>query len=245
MRTSQCLPILAVCLAIQWLSLAGGRASNDGPTSDNTPASPQADSVLILPHVINPEQRGNNTLTTRNGSGNWSLEDPRVLSGGEAGAESSTVGEQIRIATRSDGLLNFRFSQCVDLDFGSFYAGDMLRPGQDAARLFAPANPNKGGSFFADEILGPGNWRGPIGLYPSIDHELGGGFPIALNDGRWPIAGDATWAFQWDAAIPVGGASSGGPNKSMLLTSIPEPSTLALITLAFVLLGLAARRRAG
>jgi hypothetical protein len=81
-----------------------------------------------------------------------------------------------------------------------------------------------------------------VGLYHSIYSSLTNGTPTTLSDATGPLTGDATWAFQWDAAIPANGSLSIALNKSVYVTNIPEPSSLALIPAALVIVA-AARRR--
>jgi len=130
----------------------------------------------------------------------------------------------------------------VDFDLGGSSAGDTVQLGQNISGLFDSAYQNKGNSFFADEILSPAANHGQAGLYPSIYNSLMDGSPTTLTDSTGPVTGDATWAFQWDASIPVGGSFSVALNKSVFVTNIPEPSALTLIPLAMTFLAVARRR---
>ncbi|MFO1513995.1 MAG: PEP-CTERM sorting domain-containing protein [Verrucomicrobiota bacterium] len=194
-------------------------------------------------NLVSVQQTGDNTLTTLYKKNNqFSVEISYTLLGGLEGSGSSQIGEQIKILNLSGGVLDFHFFQYVDFDLGGSNAGDTVQIGQNISGLFDSAYQNKGSSFFADEIVSPGAQHGQVGLYPSIYNSLTNGTPTTLSDATGPITGDATWAFQWDTAIPVNGSLSIALNKSVYVTNIPEPSSLALIPVALVMVA-AARRR--
>jgi hypothetical protein len=95
--------------------------------------------------------------------------------------------------------------------------------------------------FFSETVLTPGANHGEIAFYPSIISRLGNGSPDTLLDIAGPLGpGDITWAFQWDFEIAPGGSEL--ISKVKYLT-VPEPSSLALVSLGLAAL-LARRRRA-
>jgi hypothetical protein len=195
--------------------------------------------------LVSAEQTSASTLTTLYKKHNqFTIEVSYTLLGGAEGSGSSTIGEQIKITNLSDNLLDFHFFQYVDFDLGGSNLGDTVQLGQNISGLFDSAYQNKGSSYFADEIVSPGAQHGEAGLYPSIFNKLTDSSPTTLNGNTGPITGDATWAFQWDASIPVGGSFSIALNKSVYITNIPEPSALALIPVALAFLGIARRRLA-
>ena len=193
--------------------------------------------------LISAQQTSASTLTTIYRKANtFSIEVSYALMGGASGSGFSSIGEQIKITNLTGGLLDFHFFQYVDFDLGGWSQGDTVQLGQNISGLFDSAYQNKGTSYFADEIVSPGAHHGQAGLHPSIYFELTDNSPTTLNDSVGPVTGDATWAFQWDAAIPAGGSFSIALNKSVYVTAIPEPSTLALIPVALGILGVARRR---
>lgn len=189
------------------------------------------------------EQTSENSLTTLyEKAGQFNIEITYTLFGGAEGSSASTIGEQIKITNLSGNLLNFHFFQFVDFDLGGSHENDTLQLGQDISGLYTSAYQNKGNVYFADEIVSPGAQHAEAGLSPTIYDKLMDNSPTTLSGNVGPVTGDATWAFQWDAAIPVGGSFSIALNKSVFVTSIPEPSTLALIPAALALLAYARRR---
>jgi hypothetical protein len=194
-------------------------------------------------NLISADQTSDSTLTTLyKKSGQFSIEVSYTLLGGAEGTGYSTIGEQIKVINLSANALDFHFFQYVDFDLGGSNAGDTVQLGQNISGLYDSAYQNKGTTFFADEIVSPGAQHGEAGLYPSIYNKLTDGSPTTLNGNTGPVTGDATWAFQWDASVPVGGSFSIALNKSVYVTNIPEPSTLALIPVALAMLGVTRRR---
>jgi len=195
--------------------------------------------------LISAQQTSASTLTTlyQNG-GQFNIEVSYSLLGGSAGSGLSMVSEQIKIFNISANPLDFHFFQYVDFDLDGSNLGDTVQLGQNSSGLFDSAYQNKGASYFASEIVSPGAQHGEVGLYPTIYSKLSDTSPTTLNDSTGPVTGDATWAFQWDAAIPVGGSFSIALTKSVYVANaVPEPSAMVLVPMALTLLGYMRRRR--
>jgi hypothetical protein len=192
-------------------------------------------------HLVSVDQSSPVTLTTlyRPG-GQFSIDVSYTLLGGAAGSGSSTAGEQIKFTNLSEKTLGFHFFQYVDFDLGGCYLGDTVQLGQDAIGLYNSANQHKGNSYFADELVSPGAQHGEVGLSPAILAKLRDSSPITLMGTTRPLTSDATWAFQWDAAIPVDGSFCIGLNQSV--HSVPEPAALVLIPAGLMMLRLVRRR---
>lgn len=193
-------------------------------------------------NLISANQTSDSTLTTLyKKQGQFTIEVSYTLLGGAEGTGYSSIGEQIKIVNLSQNVLDFHFFQYVDFDLGGSNVGDTVQLGQNVSGLFDSAYQNKGNSFFADEVVSPAANHGQAGLFPAIYNSLIDNSPTTLSDNVGPVTGDATWAFQWDASIPVGGSFSVALNKSVYVTNIPEPSALALIPAALALLAGARR----
>jgi len=192
--------------------------------------------------LVSAYQGSANTLSTVYQSANeFSIAINYTLLGGAIGTGSSTIGEQITINNLSANPLPFHLFQYVDFDLGGSNLGDTIQLSQNLSGLFDAAYQNKGTAFFADELVSPGANHGQAGIWPSIYNSLTDNSPTTLTDNPGPATGDASWAFQWDVNIPVGGSFSIALNKSVYLTLIPEPTSLALGMVG--LAGLAIKRR--
>ncbi len=197
-------------------------------------------------NLCSAELTSANSLTTLyQSAGHFSIEIKYTLLGGVAGSGSSTIGEQIKITNLSGQQLNFHFFQFVDFDLGGSHGNDTLQLSQNLAGLYDFAFQHKGTSFFSDEVVSPGAQHAEAGLSPTIYNKLIDNSPTTLNGNVGPVTGDATWAFQWDAAIPVGGSFNIDLTKNVFVTAIPEPTAMALIPAALVLLACARRRLNG
>ncbi len=197
--------------------------------------------------LVSAEQTSANALTTLyQKSGKFSIEVSYSLTGGAVGSGYSQVGEKIKITNLSDNALDFHFFQFSDFDLGGAGLGDTVQLGQDASGLFNSAYQYKGNSFFADESVSPGAQHAEASQLRtpnSVFARLNDGSPTTLNGNTGPVSGDASWAFQWDPTIAVGGTFSIELTKTVSITSVPEPTALALVPVAVALLGMARRRR--
>lgn len=194
--------------------------------------------------LLSAEQTSDNTLTTLYQKNNkFNIEISYSLDGGEAGSGMSSINEKIKITNLSGDPLDFHFFQYADFDLGGNRHGNTVQLARDDSGLFTSAYQNTGTTHFVDEVVSPGADHGQVGRYPSLRNRLQNHSPTTLNDNVGPITGDATWAFQWDPSIPVGGSFSIELNKSVSITSVPEPTALALVPVALALLGMARRRR--
>jgi hypothetical protein len=195
--------------------------------------------------LVSADQTSDSTLTTLyQKHGKFSIEVSYSLTGGAAGSGMSSVNENIKITNLSNDALDFHFFQYVDFDLGGFHRGDTVQLGQNELGLFDSAYQYRGNTYFADEVVTPGANHAQAGKNPSLFNKLArNNSPTTLNDRLGPLTGDASWAFQWDPSIPVGGSFSIDIKKSVSITSVPEPTALALVPVALALFGVVRRRR--
>jgi large repetitive protein len=173
----------------------------------------------------------------------FSIEITYSLLGGASGSGSSAIGENIKITNLTADPLDFHFFQYVDFDLGGTI-GDTVWLEKAFNGMFEKAYQKKGNAFFADEIVSPAANHGEVGLSQSILSKLDDSCASTLDDSVGPVTGDAVWGFQWDVLIAGYDSFSIDINKRVHVTPVPEPSTVALISIGAVLLG-AARRRLG
>lgn len=201
--------------------------------------SPLSNLQLISAIMATP-----NSLNTVYQSGNnFSIAVNYSLLGGPIGSGSSSIGEQIRINNLTSNPLEFHFFQYVDFDLGGTGVGDTVTLEQNALGLFEKAFQYKGNAFFAYEVVSPAANHGEVGTWGSILTKLEDDLPTTLNDSVGPVSSDTVWAFQWDLVIAPNESFDIAINKSVSTTPvIPEPSTIALISIGLAALGFARRR---
>jgi len=195
---------------------------------------PLISAILATPSSLNTLYQSGNT---------FSVEVNYSLLGGAIGSGSSSIGEQIKINNLTSNPLQFHFFQYVDFDLGGIGDGDTVTLEQNAQGLFEKAFQTKGNAFFAYEVVSPAANHGEVGTWGSILTKLEDALPTTLNDSVGPVSRDTVWAFQWDLVIPGNESFDIAINKSVYTAPpIPEPSTIALISIGLAALGFARRR---
>ena len=142
------------------------------------------------------------------------------------------MGESIVINNTSASALDFHFFQYSDFDLGGTTGGQTVQLGKNLSGLFNEALQTAPGVAFTETVLTPGANHGEAGLFNTTLVKLNDGTPTTLNDNAGPVGpGDATWAFEWDLSIAPGSSALISKDKYIQLQPIPEPSSLALISL--------------
>ncbi len=163
------------------------------------------------------------------------------LDGGLPGSGASDMGEQISISNLGPSSLDFHFFQYVDFDLLGTFGGD--------SAVFTNLNTVRqyeGAIRLTETVVTPVPSHREINSFPITLDNLTDGLPTTLSDtpaiGTVFGPGDVTWAFQWDVMIPPNSTFQISKDKNLSAGVIPEPATLALLSLAAAL-GLCRRRK--
>jgi hypothetical protein len=157
------------------------------------------------------------------------------------------LGEQI--------VINNTSSLTMPLDFHLYQYSDFnLSGGNNTAQvvrdpffgLFNEAIQQAGSSGFQAAVTVPGANHAEVGLTTDAGNtlsKLNGPSAVNLSDVTGPVTGDATWALQWDLSINKGTATTIGEQINLQVAAVPEPATLALISLGLACWVLPRRRK--
>ena len=172
----------------------------------------------------------------------------------------SSISEQITIKNTSNSALDFHFYQYSDFDLGG-------TPGDDYATINAFHNrvtqidPDPLSPLNFEETVDtpkPDKWEintvGSGGDKTPVPgdtlYRLEDSLISLLSNSASPVAGDVSWAFEWDRLISAGGTLTISKVKSLQVTTfhertnMPEPGTLALLGMGFFGVAVLRRRRA-
>lgn len=159
------------------------------------------------------------------------------LTGGAAGSGASDVAEVITITNNDTEALDIHLFQYCNFDL-------MGSAGDDSVEIL---NGNQAlqddpvVTLFETVVTGsPDHWE--AALSSVTIGSLTDANPTTLSDASSAGPGDVTWAFQWDRTIEPGDTFQISKDKNIL---IPEPGTLALLTLGGFTLLLRRRKRRG
>jgi hypothetical protein len=171
-----------------------------------------------------------NDLTTTYGNGNFSIRVDYVLTGGAAGSGGADMGETLTINNLTTNSLDFHFFQYSDFDLNGSLSGDTVQLKKNGVGLYYEADQTKGATTLAETVTTPGANEGETAFYNSTLVKLNNAGPDTLNDNAGPTGpGDVTWALEWDTTIAAGGSFIISKDKA--ISTVPEPSALALVCL--------------
>ncbi len=169
-----------------------------------------------------------------------------VLNGGATGGGdwNSDITESISIANSSGGALDFHFFQYSDFRLANTAGGSTVQILQNGDGFFSKATVMKGANQLAETIDQPLADHAEAGVtsdFPNTLDRLNGVNDLQLNDNlsAGPDAtADATWALEWDRTIADGDSQDILKDKKLNVAPVPEPTSVALLSLglgAFIL----------
>lgn len=177
----------------------------------------------------------------------FSVEMRYLLTGGVAGSNTSDVVEVIRIQNLGNEPLDFHFFQYVDFDLNGTWDDDKVVLTGSPTNTATQSDPI---NIVGETVVTPPPQRWEAAISGVISDKLNDADIDDLDMTTGPIAGDATWAFQWDFTggfrIPAGGVAIISKDKNVRPGEggiVPEPSTFALAGIGLIGLVAAARRR--
>lgn len=174
------------------------------------------------------------TLYTRYVGAGFRIDLWYILVGGAPGSGASDIGEIIRITnTSKTDALDFHFFQYADFDLNGDGTNDTVEiTGGNTAHQSSPT------AYVAETVVTPRPSHYEAGIFPDTLDSLMDAVPTTFSDDGGPKTGDATWAFEWDKVID--------PERTLLISKdknmTPEPATMALVGVGFVV-ALARKRR--
>jgi hypothetical protein len=215
-------------LYLQWFWIRIG----DGPEIRIDDLGLSGGPVLTDTNPFDDDRADN--FAARFGEGPLLVDLSLQLRGGDNNTGTSDLLETIRLRNTGREALSISFFQYVDFDLGGEEFGDT------AEILNANAVRQSGKGWSVEEAFTPAATHGQVAFYPTLIDLLDDLDADDLTDDAGPIGeGDASWALQWDVLLLPGGSFL--ISKDKMITSVPEPATLALLALGTA--ALAARRR--
>jgi hypothetical protein len=183
-----------------------------------------------------------------------------TMAGGSSGSGTAAIGETLTIHNNSPSAsLDLHFFEYCNFNLGGLANSDSVQifksPPTPAGKVFLASqtggNINLSETVDAETVVAPGAMRGEVDYANTPNNTLSrllGGTPYDLNNNLGnaggPLGpGDVSWAFQWDKTVGAGSDYIISKNKN-ISGVVPEPSTLALISLGLVGWGLRRRRSA-
>lgn len=202
----------------------------------------------IAPWSVPAQTPGNSpTLTETYANSTISVQTKYTLQSHPIGSGTAALGTAITINNPTTNSLTYHFYQYSDFDLGgvlgnqsvqlynngsgSYY--EVIQTGLIGGPLVATVNALSGGSAVPPEVQ--------AGLYDGTLFGLVNGNPApTLNDTLTAGTGNVVYAYEWDATVAAGGSI-----VISEIQSVPEPSSVVLISSGMLVLALLHRRRRG
>ena len=200
-------------------------------------------SIDQLPgEVLSTSYAGANDLTVSYVNSQVSINVEYHLHGDGVGSDSADMMEYIWVDNVSGSTINnFTFYQYSNFNLLGNNNNTVNISGSPGAYTAAnQTTGGPGGTGIAEVIVAPTAVGGEAGLAASTLSDVENG---SLNGNLGPVTGNVAWAFQWAETIDAGGEMDILKDKGLEVMTIPEPSTVPLIALGMVALGLTLRRK--
>ena len=166
-----------------------------------------------------------------------------TLNGQAPGSGLSGMGELVRISNFTAAPLDFHFFQYSDFDLGGTPGGQSVVLSKNSfTGLWNTADHFAPGVALSETVATPGANHAEAGLFPNTLNKLNNGVADTLNDVAGAGPGNVTWAFEWDLTIAPGSSADINKALSLTITQVPEPTSVALISLGLLAFGIKRRK---
>jgi hypothetical protein len=184
---------------------------------------------------------GLDTATVRYEDSQLIIEVKYSLLGGSVGSGNSDVGEQIKVANKTNAALDFHLFQYSDFDLNGTSGGDMVQMlGSNAVRQWDVL----GGPSAGEAVSLPFSSHHEVDFVGNTHARLSDGFANTFNDTNTAGPGDVSFAFQWDFTLQAANTAGSdiviSKNKNIFG---PEPASVVLFGMGLISAAGVARRR--
>ena len=155
----------------------------------------------------------------------------------------ATMGETITVTNSSASTVVFHLFQYNDFDlFGSLVGQSVQYTTNTVNGQYSIATQTAGGAYIQERITSASPVIGHLeaATFSATLTKLTDGDADDLNDSTSAGPGNVTFAYQWDVELAPGGTFQ---ISKILEINVPEPSSLALVSLGGFILGWMKRRR--
>ena len=158
------------------------------------------------------------------------------------GNGTATLSELITVMNTSSLSQDYHFFQYSDFDLAGVTGGQNVQFYNNGSSTYYEVIQTGGTGSLVETAIAPGASSSEVqaGFFPGTLNGLNDGLTTTLNNTLAAGPGDVTYAYEWDATLAPGASLQ----ISKLLT-VPEPSSMALISSGMFVLALLRRRRRG